>query len=374
MNLNIIARIVPSKQNLSGLIPIYIFVYDGAKTLAKISTGHRVSADQWNIEGRRVNKKHPNSMLLNTIIEKKIYDLTMKCLQDEAQNGAVDFTGMQKKERADIISFYDFAEKQIKEKAYAKETRRNYTVYLDKLKAFKKTLKIIEINYEFLQAYENYLRVDLKNSNNTVWGNFKFINTMTNDAIKMELLAVNPFLTYKRKAYKQTARTFLNGIEIEKIENLATTTLDDSIKLVSNYFLFMTYTGLRFSDAIRFKSSLHVVNNERVVLITQKTGMQTNIFINDKIKSIITYIDSNPLLITSIYFNRRLKAISEFLEIDKKVSSHVARHSFGTSLAANGISKEVAQGLLAHGNIKSTKIYYHLENTDLDAAMKKLNG
>ena len=116
------------------------------------------------------------------------------------------------------------------------------------------------------------------------------------------------------------------------------------------------------------------MNNERVVLITQKTGMQTNIFINDKIKSIITYIDSNPLLITSIYFNRRLKAISEFLEIDKKVSSHVARHSFGTSLAANGISKEVAQGLLAHGNIKSTKIYYHLENTDLDAAMKKLNG
>ena len=374
MRLNIIASVINSKKTVGGLVPIYINVYDGARLLTKISTGHKVLPDQWNNESRRVNKLHSNSFLINTIIERKISDLTIKCLEDEAKNGMVDFTSMQQKDRADIMSFYEFAEKQIKQKAYAKETRRNYTVYLDKLKAFRKTLKIGEINYEFLQAYENYLRVDLKNSNNTVWGNFKFINTMTNDAIKMELLAVNPFLTYKRKAYKQTARTFLNSIEIEKIENLATTTIDDSIKLVSNYFLFMTYTGLRFSDAIRFKSSLHVVNKERVVLITQKTGMQTNIFINDKIKSIITYIDSNPLLITSIYFNRRLKAISEFLEIDKKVSSHVARHSFGTSLAANGISKEVAQGLLAHGNIKSTKIYYHLENADLDAAMKKLNG
>ena len=87
----------------------------------------------------------------------------------------------------------------------------------------------------------------------------------------------------------------------------------------------------------------------------------------------MTFLNLN-LISPIIYFNWCLRAISEFLEIDKKVSSHVARYSFGTSLAANGISKEVAQGLLAHSNIKSTKIYYHLENADLDAAMKKLNG
>ena len=96
-------------------------------------------------------------MLLNSIIEKKLYDLNIKCLQDELKNGVVNFAGMQQKERANDANFYEFAEKQIKEKDYAKETRRNYTVYLDKLKSFRKTLKIIDINYEFLQAYESHL-------------------------------------------------------------------------------------------------------------------------------------------------------------------------------------------------------------------------
>jgi site-specific recombinase XerD len=55
------------------------------------------------------------------------------------------------------------------------------------------------------------------------------------------------------------------------------------------------------------------------------------------------------------------------------VSSHVARHSFGSSLVDLGITIEVAKGLLSHGSTSSTKIYYHLKSTNLDEAMKKFN-
>lgn len=98
------------------------------------------------------------------------------------------------------MNFFDFAENQIKEKNYAIETRRNYRVYLEKIRVFRPVLRLSQINQPFLQGYEAYLRDTLKNEPNTIWGNFKFINTMTNNAIKAGYIAkdADPFKTFKR--------------------------------------------------------------------------------------------------------------------------------------------------------------------------------
>lgn len=107
---------------------------------------------------------------------------------------------------------------------------------------------------------------------------------------------------------------------------------------------------------------------------TQKTGQTANIYLNDKIKPLLSFVIANPLNITQVDFNRKLKIIAAHCGITKKVSSHVARHSFGASLVSLGVPEKVAQGLLAHGSAQSTKIYYHLDNPALDEAMKKFNN
>jgi integrase/recombinase XerD len=278
MNYNIIAGIRTDKKDTKGLVPIYIFIYD-PKLVSKISVGEKIDPSFWNPDERRVKRKHPLATLINSKIEKKISELRKKVLTEEVTNYTVDLKTVFKKEKLKEIDFYQFAEDQIKEKNYAAETRRAYHIYIEKLKGFKKSLRLSDINYKFLQSYEAYLRDELKNSSNTIWGNFKFINTMTNDAIKMKYLTEDPFKTFKRVSYKNPEKEFLTAPELTQIEKFVNETNDTGVRLVGKYFLFMAFTGLRHSDAIRFKIAEHVIGNERIVMETQKTKKVTNLYI-----------------------------------------------------------------------------------------------
>lgn len=373
MRYNIIPSIRKDKIDANGYAPLYLRVCEGSKTVMKISLHKKILAANWLTEARRVSKKEPNATLINSIIEKNLRDVNAKLLEDHLQTGEVDIkqvlTGKEKAKEAD---FFKFAEEQIKLKNYAPETRRNYTVYLDKIRGFRSALTLAQIDFTFLRAYEAYLRDTLKNSPNTIWGNFKFINTITNDALKAGLITTDVFKTYKRAKYKQTQRTYLNSTELKALEKYAETA-DDRLKIVAKYFLFSCYTGLRYSDASRFNIETHVVDNERIVIQTQKTGKGTNIYINEVIRPLMLYVSATPLRISQEEYNRRLKEIAAGAHIKKALTSHVARHTFGSYLVDLGVSMEVAQGLLAHGSIASTRVYYHLKSANLDEAMKRFN-
>lgn len=372
MNYNIFAAPRLDKMDKNGFAPLYLFVYEGQKLLSKKSLGHKIPPDRWNKEQKKVEKKFPNSTLINSVISKHIEDLRAKILLQEMESGTVNLSALLQKEKAKDMCFFEFAEKQIKEKDYAEETRRAYRVCIDKIKRFKPSLKLLEVDFKFLQSYEAYLRDELGNAPNSVWGNIKIIRTLISDAIKSKYITDDPFKDYSRPKYKQTKRSFLSMDELKKIEDFMLLNKDERLTIVGNYFLFMAYTGLRFSDAIRVNNS-HILNDERIVIETQKTKQTANIFLNNKIKPLISYIIANPLNITGQEFNRRVKDIAAICGINKKVSSHIARHSFGASLVSLGVPEKVAQGLLAHGNPASTRIYYHLDNPALDEAMKKFN-
>src|SRR4051812_30078407 len=166
MNCNIIATIRTDKKDAKGFVPIYIFIYN-PKLISKVSVGERIDPTFWNAEERRVKRKHPLATLINSKIEKKIAELRKTILTEEATKETVDLKTVFKREKAKEIDFYQFAETQTKEKNYAPETRRAYRIYIEKLKGFKKSLRLSDINYKFLQSYEAYLRNELENSSNT---------------------------------------------------------------------------------------------------------------------------------------------------------------------------------------------------------------
>jgi len=371
---NVTAGVINSKKNSKGLVPIYIFIYQGSKIIKKESISQSVTPEYWNTEKKRVEKKFPNATLINSLIERKISELDQKILEEKVINGVVDINAMLVREKVRDFSFYEFAEKQISEKNYSEETRRNYRIFVEKIRSFRPNLKLREIDFKFLQEYESYLRDTLKNKPNTIWGNMKFLNTISHDAIKMKFLSANPFKTYERPKYKQTERTFLSMDEIKKIEGYVGTTEEEGLKNVGMYFLLMCYSGLRFSDATRLSPDKHIVDDERIVIETQKTKQIANIFINTKIRSALNYTLVNPPVCGQTDFNRKLKLIAAHAGIKKKLSSHVGRHSFGASLVEIGVPEKSAQGLLAHGSAASTKIYYHLQNKTLDEAMRKFDN
>ncbi len=99
----------------------------------------------------------------------------------------------------------------------------------------------------------------------------------------------------------------------------------------------------------------------------QKTGSASNIPLLPIAIEIIEKYKNHPLTINSkkllpVYsiqkVNEYLKTIAENCEITKKLTFHVARHSFATTVTlANKVSIESVSKMLGHKNIKTTQHY-----------------
>jgi integrase/recombinase XerC len=71
--------------------------------------------------------------------------------------------------------------------------------------------------------------------------------------------------------------------------------------------------------------------------------------------------------------NTYIRSICNDLGINKKVSCHVARHSFATNALELGIPIETVSKALGHSSIKTTQIYAKITETKLTADFSKFD-
>ncbi|MBS1629518.1 MAG: site-specific integrase [Bacteroidetes bacterium] len=368
-NRNIYPYIVKSKASKKdGTCPIYITIHIDNKQVAAFSTKKKIAPKDWDEQKRCVKSGTPNAILINAAIKKKIGELEAEFLKKELLEVHIS----KKEVRTQLKdgsrkSFADFCNKQIKEKYTNKETLRTYTSEVTKLELFRKDIAFKDIDFAFLQAYRAYMRNTLHNEPNTIWKSFKFMNTMMRDAIKMGgIIDRNPFDNFDRGSYKQTTRTFLTKVERGKLEELLQMDIPADLYKVVVYELFMCYAGLRFEDAMAFDYNEHIIDDERLIMETQKAKELVNIKLFPKLREVLIYVREHPLSTTNQEFNAMLKVAASMAGIEKKLTAHVGRHSFGRMLAENGVDIKKAQKLLGHRDERSTRIYFHLLDTDVD--------
>ena len=267
----------------------------------------------------------------------------------------MNFLQTQKNE-LDIFNFIDFFLEKNEHK-YSSETKKTYKTQKSKLKKFRNRLNLDQITADFLHDYEIYMINILGNNQNTVNKTFAFLKSTLNKAIDEGLLnkKQNPFnrIKIKRIAGK---RDFLTKHELKKIHQLYETTQNKSIQNVCSYFLFSCYTGLRFTDIKQLKHK-HIVNGI-IELKQHKTNDYVRIPLNNKAKSLIETDKGNVFnVISNQKTNNRLKDIALLCNINKRLTFHVARHTFATIGISLEIPIEVISKLLGHTSIKTTQIY-----------------
>jgi len=71
---------------------------------------------------------------------------------------------------------------------------------------------------------------------------------------------------------------------------------------------------------------------------------------------------------------RVLKEIAELCKIDKKLSSHIARHTFATTVAlSNDVPIESVSKMLGHTNIRAAQHYTKVLDIKIGADMALVN-
>jgi integrase len=166
-------------------------------------------------------------------------------------------------------------------------------------------------------------------------------------------------------------KAYLLPDEIKKIDKFVSDKkCPEELKFVGTWFLIACHTGLRLSDIKAFdkKKNIHA---GRLVVKTVKTGEIVGMAVTPKIKAHFEKINYKPLHYTGEAYNRLLKLISIGAGIDKKITSHTARHTAAMSFANAGISQEVTAKILGHSDMRSTKTYYKITNQRIDMEMKK---
>ncbi|MEO6730317.1 MAG: site-specific integrase [Ferruginibacter sp.] len=127
------------------------------------------------------------------------------------------------------------------------------------------------------------------------------------------------------------------------------------------YFLFSCYTGLRYSDIISLK--LDDIKTGFVKTTQEKTDKPVIVPIIKQAASLITpRLDALCFkTYTNQATNRFLKLIMQASGIDKKITYHCSRHTFGTLSIFWGIPLDVVAELMGV-SMKTVKIYAQIDD------------
>lgn len=283
----------------------------------------------------------------------------------------------------------------------ANDTYRAYKSAISKVCRFKPNLSIADIDYRFLSQFENYMLKPitdggLGNIPNTVCKTLKMLRALIIIAIKNEdfLKEAYPFKDFKIKHVDPvlTTRDYLEPEDLLKVEQLLSPEkihlLTEGEIKATKRFLFACYTGLRYADVNNLSKKEHIfskfilnpktnkmIYRSYIELSMSKTSQPVFIPLIDKATELIKESTTELVFekISNQKLNKHLKSINTKAKLNKKLSFHVARHSFATICFLYEIPEKVGQKLLGHRNRKFTEVYTHLSQNKLFYEMDKLN-
>jgi site-specific recombinase XerD len=352
-----------------------------------LTTGIVIEAKYWDKNKEKVKTKHPRAYLYNKAIEDLNTQLWQIIEHKTKNNEKIDREAVKasfrgKEQRTDtLFQLYDYFLIQQKDKVTHgtyKHYKTNKTKLLQFLKAqYKKDdVDLKDLDYSFVTKYKAYLDTHYKNHPNTAAKEVKRLKAVINYSIKLQWMTANPFSNYKCSTVT-TNRGFLTPSEITQIENYLPK--DETEALVKDCFLLMTYTGLSYSDTANLSSKdiqLTVTGKQIIKIHRQKTSEYCMIPVLQKAATIINKYKDHPIsvhnnkvlpVLGNAYMNKLLKRMAPHMGITKRISCHLARHSFATNALEHGVPIETVSKALGHSSIKTTQIYAKITETKLTA-------
>lgn len=228
-------------------------------------------------------------------------------------------------------------------------------------------IALSEINHRFVTEFDHYLRITRQNNNNTATKYIQNFKSIILTAIRNEWMIKDPFVNYQFRL-QEVERHALNMEEVDHLYDH--NFVIERIANVRDVFVFCCYTGLAYADVFNLSRDNVVTGIDGQSWIEthrKKTDSRTRLPILPRAMEIIKkYLNhpkcvaDNKLLpvLTNQKMNAYLKEIADICGIRKNLTTHLARHTFATTITlGNGVPMETVSKMLGHSSISTTQIY-----------------
>ena len=393
-----------NRPQKTGEFPIYIRVTVNGKRV-EISTQRSIPMELWDQKAQKVIGKGNTQTVINSSLDLakgKIQSIYNQMLSGNvkitAEEIKIRFSGKESAPKhKTILQAYEFHNLKMQElvkvgKVVAATVKR-HEITMNKIKTFiEKHYKtndkaLPEMRLAFVTEFEHYLLTVEKIQSNTAHKYIKNLKKVMNMAVGLDWIPSNPFNNFKC-SYQSPDREILTIDELYKIMHKDFGS--DRMNEVRDVFIFCCYTGFAYSDVYQFERNAVMKGLDGNFWLStnrQKTGTKESVPLLPIPLEIIEKYQDNEYCIkynkllpinSNQRYNSYLKELADICNINKNLTSHIARHTFATTVTlANGVPIETVSAMLGHQNIRTTQIYAKVVeqkvSDDMQLLRRKLN-
>ena len=378
-----------------GKAPLYLRITVNGKR-CEVSTQRKVDLSKWDstkeiLQGKTAATRELNVHLSN--IRTKLFKLYDK-LQEENRDITAAllkeaYIGKKKPEKMLLELFQEHNDQvdKLVGKDFSAGTAERYRTAKKHVSDYiqreykKNDISVKDVNHKFIKGFEYYLKTVRKCGHNTAIKyvvNFKKIIRI---AYANDWIAKDPFVNWKVRL-KKVEREFLSQEEIQQL--LDTEFHTPRLEHVRDIFVFCCFTGLAYADVKKLgRDDINKgIDGENWINTSRtKTKSKANIPILPTAQMILDKYEDSPYLmndrvlpvLTNQKMNAYLKEIAHISGIIKNLTTHLARHTFATTVTlTNGVSIESVSKMLGHKNLRTTQHYAKILNRRVSEDMQML--
>ncbi len=350
------------------------------KKRKEFSTGIFVSPKSWNSKKQKLLDKNTQEKSINiqlSLIKQEINQafLFLQVNKEffDVEDIYLHYTGKSIKQDETVLQVFkthnDRVEKLIG-REYVLPTLWKFKQAKTLLKEFisykysKNDYQFKDLELKFIKDYEFFLKSEKKLAQSTIYKTIQRFRKIIKIAISEGYLDKDPFILYKSKRYKPEV-VYLTEEELKSVESFVFE--EKRLERTRDSFVFCCYTGLAFSEMDSLKKEHLKIGFDKnlwIQLKRSKTSKLISIPLLPKAIEIIEKYDSfNEIRVlpklSNQKFNKNLKEIASKTKIKKRLTHHIARKTFATTvLLYNDVPMEIVSELLGHSSITITEAHY----------------
>lgn len=190
-------------------------------------------------------------------------------------------------------------------------------------------------------------------------------------------IAVNPIKTVSDRERFHKPTLYKDYLTVDEIARIASVSVSN--QQVRQAFLFACLTGLRLSDlrALRW-SDIKQINGHSVVILEQhKTKRTVIVPICKTAQTFLPAMTSDNghvfHLPRKTWLRNALLRILRAAGINKHITFHSSRHTFGTLAAAACRDIKIVSSMLGHQSVRTTQIYADVMLDNKQTAIRRLS-